>query len=89
VIDAPWGVRAGLVPAFRAPVQGSAKITVARLFEKGEAMTDQRQWYAGVDWASESHHVFLTDRDGRKIGERLFKHGGEGLADRTARWSKR
>jgi hypothetical protein len=47
-------------------------------------MTDQRQWYAGVDWASESHHVFLTDRDGRKIGERLFKHGGEGLAEMAA-----
>jgi transposase len=43
-------------------------------------MTDQRQWYVGVDWASESHHVFLTDGDGRKIGEKVFKHGGEGLA---------
>lgn len=48
-------------------------------------MTDQREWYAGVDWASESHHVFLTDADGRKIAERSFKHGGEGLAD-MATW---
>jgi transposase len=47
-------------------------------------MTDQRQWYAGVDWASESHHVFLTDGDGRRIGERVFKHGGEGLAEMAA-----
>lgn len=47
-------------------------------------MTDQKQWYAGVDWASESHHVFLTDGDGRKIGERGFRHGGEGLADMAA-----
>ncbi len=47
-------------------------------------MTDQRQWYAGVDWASESHHVFLTDGDGRKIGERVFRHGGEGLAEMAA-----
>jgi len=47
-------------------------------------MTDQRQWYAGVDWASESHHVFLTDGDGRRIGERAFKHGGEGLAEMVA-----
>jgi len=39
-------------------------------------MTEQR-WYAGVDWASESHHVFLTDGDGRKIGEKIFKHSGE------------
>jgi len=44
-------------------------------------MTDRRQWYAGVDWASESHHVFLTDGDGRKIGEKVFPHGGEGLAE--------
>jgi hypothetical protein len=47
-------------------------------------MTDQRQWYVGVDWASESHHVFLTDADGRKIAERVFKHGGEGLAEMAA-----
>ncbi|WP_373414144.1 transposase [Ensifer aridi] len=47
-------------------------------------MTDQRHCYAGVDWASESHHVFLTDGDGRKIGERVFRHGGEGLAEMAA-----
>ena len=47
-------------------------------------MADQKQWYAGVDWASESHHVFLTDGDGRKIGERVFKHSGEGLAEMAA-----
>lgn len=47
-------------------------------------MSDNRQWYAGVDWASESHHVFLTDADGRTIAERAFKHGGEGLADMAA-----
>jgi transposase len=46
-------------------------------------MTDKR-WYAGVDWASESHHVFLTDGDGRKIGEKIFKHSGEGLAEMAA-----
>jgi hypothetical protein len=28
VIDAPWGVRAGAVMLFRAPVQGSAEVTV-------------------------------------------------------------
>jgi transposase len=47
-------------------------------------MTDQKQWYAGIDWASESHHVFLTDGDGRKIGERVFRHGGEGLTEMAA-----
>jgi transposase len=47
-------------------------------------MTDERRWYTGVDWASESHHVLLTDGDGRKIGEKIFKHGGEGLAEMAA-----
>jgi transposase len=47
-------------------------------------MSDQRRWYAGVDWGSQSHCVFLTDSDGRKIGEKIFKHGGEGLAEMAA-----
>ena len=71
-------------PAFRAPVQGLAEVTVARRLELGKDMTDQRHWYVGVDWASDSHHVFLTDADGRKIAERVFKHGGEGLAAMAA-----
>jgi len=84
VIDAPWGVCAGCV-FFRAPVQGSAKIAVARVVRTGEeGVTNDKRWYAGVDWASESHHVFLTDDDGRKIGERVFRHGGEGLAEMAA-----
>jgi len=45
---------------------------------------NEQQWYAGVDWASESHHVFLTDGEGRKIGEKIFKHSGEGLAEMAA-----
>jgi len=53
---------------------------VARNFKRGTIMIDQQRWYAGVDWASESHHVFLTDGDGLKIGEKIFKHSGEGLA---------
>jgi transposase len=47
-------------------------------------MINQERWYAGVDWASESHHLFLTDGDGRRIEERVFKHGGEGLAEMAA-----
>ena len=35
-------------------------------------MDDRQLWYAGVDWGSQSHHVVLTDGDGRKIGERSF-----------------
>ena len=46
-------------------------------------MAEQR-WYAGVDWASESHHVFLTDGAGCKTGEKIFEHSGEGLAEMAA-----
>lgn len=44
-------------------------------------MNDQKRWYAGVDWASESHWVWLADKDGRRLGERSFKHGGDGMAE--------
>jgi transposase len=44
-------------------------------------MSDQKRWYAGVDWASESHHVRLIDEAGRTIGEKIFKHAGKGLAE--------
>jgi transposase len=47
-------------------------------------MDGAKRWYGGVDWASREHWVFLTDADGRKIGERGFKHSGEGLADMAA-----
>src|SRR6516162_2261776 len=40
VIDAPWGVRAGPVPFFRAPVQGSAEVAAARSLKRGEGMTE-------------------------------------------------
>jgi transposase len=44
-------------------------------------MSDPKRWYAGVDWGSQSHCVFLTDDQGRKRGEKFFKHSGEGLAE--------
>jgi transposase len=46
-----------------------------------ECVNDQKRWYAGVDWASESHCVWLTDQAGRRLGERSFKHAGDGLAE--------
>src|SRR5215475_6914558 len=74
-----------LCPAFRAQVQGLAEVTVWLAGSNWRKdMTGQRQWYVGVDWASDSHHVLLTDADGRKIAERVFKHGGEGLAEMAA-----
>ena len=43
-------------------------------------MEDERNWFVGVDWASETHHVRVSDARGRKLGERAFAHSGEGLA---------
>lgn len=42
-------------------------------------MDDERRWFVGVDWASETHHACLLDARGNKLGERSFAHGGEGL----------
>lgn len=47
-------------------------------------MHDERRWYAGVDWATQSHHVRLMDGDGRDLGERVFGHGGAGLGEMAA-----
>jgi len=41
-------------------------------------MSNERRWYAGVDWASESHHVFLTDDAGRKLGEKIIIQSASG-----------
>ena len=46
-------------------------------------MEESKEWYVGVDWASENHHVLVMNENGRKIGERIFKHGGEGLSAMT------
>ncbi len=40
-----------------------------------------RDWFVGVDWGAQTHHVFVIDAEGCKLGERGFAHGGEGLAD--------
>ncbi len=44
-------------------------------------MSDSKRWYAGVDWGSQSHCAFLADTEGRKLGQKFFKHSGEGLAE--------
>ena len=47
-------------------------------------MEDERNWFVGVDWASETHHVRVSDARGRKLGARAFTHSGEGLAAMAA-----
>lgn len=48
-------------------------------------MEKERLWFVGVDWASELHQARLSDAGGDKVGERAFRHGGEGLAE-LANW---
>src|SRR6516225_5973007 len=64
-MQVPWGV------APRAPVQGMTRVAVGPAV-KERAMTDDAQWFAGID------------ADGKMIGERAFAHGGAGLADLCA-----
>ena len=44
-------------------------------------MVEPKAWFAGVDWASEAHHVCLVGGDGSKREERIFRHAGAGLAE--------
>ena len=44
-------------------------------------MVEPKAWFAGVDWASEAHHVCVVGGDGSKRDERIFRHGGAGLAE--------
>ena len=47
-------------------------------------MTDDAQWFAGIDWASQAHRVCLIDAGGKIVGERAFAHSGAGLAELCA-----
>jgi transposase len=39
------------------------------------------RWFAGIDWASETHQVCVLDAAGHILGEKAFAHGGAGLAE--------
>ncbi len=42
---------------------------------------DMFEYFAGIDWGSESHRVCIVDGVGTVLGERAFGHGGAGLAE--------
>ena len=48
-------------------------------------MVRQDACFAGVDWATETHHVCVVSDGGAKREERTFRHGGAGLAE-MAEW---
>ena len=39
------------------------------------------EFFAGIDWGSETHQVCVVDSDGGVLAERAFTHGGAGLAE--------
>lgn len=43
--------------------------------------SENRRYFAGIDWASENHHVRVIDAEGTDLGERVFRHDGEGLCE--------
>jgi hypothetical protein len=44
-------------------------------------MSEDFRWWCGFDWASQKHHVYLSDATGRRLGEREVEHGGAGLGE--------
>ncbi len=44
-------------------------------------MVEPKARFAGVDWASEAHHVGVVGDDGSRRAERVFRHGGAGLTE--------
>ena len=42
-------------------------------------MAEEIEWFAGIDWASQSHQVYLVDARGECLGERAVAHGGAGI----------
>ena len=41
------------------------------------------EFFAGIDWGSETHQVCVVDNDGKTMGERAFRHSGAGLTEMT------
>lgn len=45
---------------------------------------EKRKWFVGIDWATEEHVVCLIDDAGAVLGERVFRHSGNGIAEMCA-----
>ena len=42
---------------------------------------EELEYFAGIDWGSETHQACIVDGEGTVLGERAFGHGGAGLAE--------
>lgn len=45
--------------------------------------------YVGIDWATQSHQVCVTDAGGHRLAERTVAHSGPGLAELVAELNRR
>ena len=44
-------------------------------------MTEEIEWFVGIDWARENHQVCLVDAHGKCVGERTVSHSGAGVEE--------
>jgi transposase len=51
-------------------------------------LSNDFQWFLGIDWGSEKHRVCLMDRDGKILEQKWIEHSGGALAD-LADWLRR
>ena len=49
--------------------------------EEGPSVAEEIEWFAGIDWASQTHQVCLVDARGECLGERAVAHGGPGIEE--------
>src|SRR5206468_2148925 len=50
-----------------------------------EMMSDAAaQWFVGIDWGSEQHHVCVVDARGTRVSTRVVAHSGAGLGELVA-----
>ena len=59
---------------------GTGRCRGGSKLQRGKSMHETQSWFAGVDWASQKHDVWLADASGKRLGKRTFEHSGEGLA---------
>ena len=69
MMDAQWGVSVLSASTGSGRHRGGP---LARLVERN-AMASL-EFFAGIDWGSETHQVCVVDNDDRAMGERAFRH---------------
>ena len=64
---------------------GTGQASGARPFDSVRRLDLKLEWFAGIDWGSQTHQACVLDGAGKVLGERAFEHGGAGLSQ-MANW---